>query len=169
MLRHHLGGGRQKFQKVRLEISQVKQNHMCQSRLGSRQYCTLRIEISHCYEFGFFGQLSDVYRKIFLTSLIISQNKAIRFCFFPYSAGTMSIVQLSVLYSSKSKLMIISILCAKERDCVNEIHERPYPPLIILFWNFRLCEYCNFTKAITKMNVQPYGSSINHLVIFWCY
>ena len=42
------------------------------SRLGSWQCCTLKIEISDCNEFGFYGQLLDVYRKIFLTSLITS-------------------------------------------------------------------------------------------------
>ena len=49
------------------------------SRLGSCQCCTLKIEILDCNEFGFFGQLLDVYRKIFLTSLMTTQNKAIRF------------------------------------------------------------------------------------------
>ena len=30
------------------------------SRLGSYQCCTLKIEISDCNEFGFFGQLLDI-------------------------------------------------------------------------------------------------------------
>ena len=53
------------------------------SRLGSCQCCTLTVKISACNEFDFFGQFLDVYRKIFLTPLITSQNKAIRFCFSP--------------------------------------------------------------------------------------
>ena len=69
--------------------NQLGQTKPYVSRLGSYQCCTLKIEISDCNEFGFFGQLLDVYRKIFLTSLITSQNKAIRFCFFPYPAATM--------------------------------------------------------------------------------
>ena len=63
------------------------------SRIGSCQCCTLKIEISDCNEFGFFRQLLDVYRKIFLTSLITSQNKAMRFCFFPYPAATMGKIE----------------------------------------------------------------------------
>ena len=57
-------------------------------RLGSCQCCTLKIEISHCNECGFFGHLLEVYKKIFLTSLITSQNKAVRFYFFSYPAAT---------------------------------------------------------------------------------
>ena len=56
--------------------------------LGSCQCFATKFEISDCNEFGFFGQLLDVYRKIFLTSLITSQNKSIRFCFFHYPPAT---------------------------------------------------------------------------------
>ena len=51
------------------------------SRLGICQCYSLKIEISGCNEFGFFGHLLNVKRKIFLTSLITYQNKAIRLCF----------------------------------------------------------------------------------------
>ena len=51
--------------------------------------CALNIEISDCNESGFFGHLLDSYRNVFLTPLITSQNKAIRFCFISYPAATM--------------------------------------------------------------------------------
>ena len=59
------------------------------SRLGSCQCCTLKLKCRIAMNLAFFGHLLDVYRKIFLTSLRTSQNKAIRFCFFPYPAATM--------------------------------------------------------------------------------
>ena len=49
--------------------NQLGQTKPYVSKLGSYQCCTLKIEISDCNEFGFFGQFLDVYRKIFLTSL----------------------------------------------------------------------------------------------------
>ena len=79
----------------RLEISQVKQNHVSTVQTWKLSVLHSKIEISDCNEFGFFGQLLDVYRKIFLTSLITSQNKAIRFCFFPYPAATMLVCKYS--------------------------------------------------------------------------
>ena len=54
-----------------------------------------------CNEFGFFGQLLDVYRKISVTSLITSKNKAIRFCFFPYPTATMFYMHLPFSFSSE--------------------------------------------------------------------
>ena len=53
-----------------LEISQVKQNHICLDL--EVVSVALKIEISDCNEFGFFGHLLNVYRKIFLASLITS-------------------------------------------------------------------------------------------------
>ena len=60
--------------------------------IGSYQCCTLNIEIWDCNECGFFGHLLVEHRKIFVASLITSQNKAIGFCFFPYPAATMPVI-----------------------------------------------------------------------------
>ena len=69
-----------KFQRGEINHDNQTRNQSSQtkpyvSRLGSCQCCTLKIEISDCNEFGFFGQLLDIYRKIFLPSLIPFQNK----------------------------------------------------------------------------------------------
>ena len=60
------------------------------SRLGSCQCCTLKIEISDCNEFGFFGQLLDVYLQKNLSYLTDNFPKqGYKVLFFPYPAATM--------------------------------------------------------------------------------
>ena len=77
------------------DIAQVKQNHSC--KVGSYQCCNQK----HCNTRKLwiwpFWHLLDVYRKMFLTSLSTSQNKAIWFCFYYYPSATM----IGIIFSKR--------------------------------------------------------------------
>ena len=84
-------------------------------------------------DLAFSGHLLVVFRKIFLTSLITSQNKVIRFCFFPHPAAAMLSIAFQVV------LLRICFEYAKRHTLLqNEIqtlHCEKNPTLISIKYN----------------------------------